>query len=253
MRLSIITVCHNSGATLTDTMESVSAQTFGDIEHIVVDGGSTDNTLDIVKAQGKRVSRIIPGPDKGIYDALNKGISAATGDVIGIMHADDFYPDKSVLEKVAELLARSGADSCYGDLVYVERENPSKMVRYWRAGEYHKELFAKGWMPPHPAFFLKRSVYEKHGLYDLAFPLASDYELMLRMLYRHGITTTYLPEVLVKMRCGGTSRAGLVNTGRMLFENYRSWKHNGLPATPLTFVLKPLSKLGQWLSSNRPV
>ena len=250
MKISVITACYNSGATLAATLDSVSAQTYAELEHIVVDGGSRDNTLDIVKAHGKRVSNLIAGPDKGIYDALNKGIRLATGDIIGIMHSDDIYSEPAALAKVAEFMARSGTDSCYGDLVYVERANPDKIVRYWHSGAYAPERFKAGWMPPHPAFFLKRSVYEQHGLYNLDFPLAADYELMLRMLYRHKVSCSYLPEVLVKMRCGGTSRAGLLNTPKMLIENYRAWRHNGLPANPLTFICKPLHKLKQF--SDRP-
>jgi glycosyltransferase len=143
-------------------------------------------------------------------------------------------------------MSRTGVDACYGDLVYVKREDTSKVVRYWRSGPFEPERFRRGWMPPHPAFFLKKSVYEKYGLYDLAFPLASDYELMLRMLYRYRVSCAYLPEVLVKMRCGGASRAGFLNTARMLRENYRAWKINGLDPSLSTFLLKPLSKLSQY-------
>lgn len=250
MKISIITACYNSAATIGDALDSVSAQTFADLEHIVVDGGSQDATLELVEARGKRVSRVITGPDAGIYDALNKGIKAAAGDIVGIMHSDDFYADDSALQRVAEFMAVKGTDSCYGDLAYVGRGDTSDIVRRWRAGEYNRENFRRGWMPPHPAFFLKRAVYEKYGLYDLAFPLASDYELMLRVLYRRGISAAYLPEALVKMRCGGASRAGLINTGKMLIENYRAWKCNGLPVNPLTFIMKPLSKLRQFRAFN---
>lgn len=246
MKISVITVCYNSEATIADTLDSVSAQTFSGLEHIVIDGGSEDNTLGLVKAHGKRVSKLVSGPDKGIYDALNKGILASTGELVGILHSDDLYSTPSVLEKVAAFMESRGADACYGDLVYVQRSTPQKVSRYWRSGDFSPERFRGGWMPPHPAFFLKRSVYEKYGLYDLSFPLASDYELMLRMLYRHRISCAYLPEVLVKMRCGGASHSGLINTPRMLLENYRAWQTNGLPANPLTFLLKPLLKLRQF-------
>ncbi|HAF96474.1 MAG TPA: glycosyl transferase [Elusimicrobia bacterium] len=246
MKISIITACFNSAATMADTLKSVSGQDYGDIEHIIVDGGSTDNSLALVREHGKRVSRVISESDTGIYDALNKGIKAAGGDIVGILHSDDLYANDSVLQKVAEFMSAKSVESCYGDLVYVERGNTAKIARRWQAGEYDRENFKRGWMPPHPAFFLKRAIYEKYGLYNLAFPLASDYELMLRILYRHGISTAYLPEVLVKMRRGGTSRAGPINTGRMLLENYRAWKCNNLPVNPLTFIMKPLSKLSQF-------
>jgi glycosyltransferase involved in cell wall biosynthesis len=249
MRISVITVCYNSGATLADTLDSVSAQNFPDLEHIVVDGGSTDNTLDIVKAHGTRVSRLLHGPDLGLYDAVNKGIRVSTGDVVGIMHSDDIYSGPEVLQKVADFMGRAAVDSCYGDLVYVERNDIKKITRYWRSGDFAPERFRVGWMPPHLAFFLRRAMYEKHGLYDLSFPLASDYELMLRMLYRHKVTCAYLPDVLVKMRAGGASGYGPFNTPRMLLENYRAWRRNGLSSTPLTFLLKPLLKLRQFYSS----
>jgi len=246
MKITVITACYNSGATVADAIRSVAAQDYGGVEHLVIDGGSKDGTQDIVKTLGLKVARFTSEPDHGIYDALNKGIRAATGDVVGIMHSDDLYANASVLSHVAQFMAEKGVDSCYGDLVYVERAAPDKVVRTWRSGDYDRENFRRGWMPPHPAFFLKRSVYEKYGLYSLDFPLASDYELMLRMLYRHGVTTAYLPEVLVKMRCGGTSRAGVVNTSKMLMENYRSWTSNDLPVSPFTILMKPLSKLGQF-------
>ena len=246
MKISIITACCNSEVTLADTLDSVSAQDFDGLEHIVVDGGSTDNTLDIVKAHGSRVARVIPGPDKGIYDALNKGIVASAGEIVGVMHSDDMYTEPSVLRKVADFMVKSGTDACYGDLVYVRRDEPAKVVRYWQAGDFEPEKFRRGWMPPHPAFFLKRSAYDKYGLYKLEYPLASDYELMLRMLYRHRVSCAYLPEILVKMRCGGASRAGLVNTARMLRENYRAWAANGLNPSLSTFLLKPFSKLEQY-------
>jgi glycosyltransferase len=243
MKISIITACYNSAATVVDTLKSVSGQGYVDIEHIIVDGGSTDNTLALVKEHGKRVARVISGPDSGIYDALNKGIKASTGEITGILHSDDAYQDENSLNRVAETFKGSGADSCYGDLVYVKRDDAARVVRRWRAGAYKATRFRNGWMPPHPAFFLKRSCHEKYGLYDTSFPIAADYELMLRMLYRHGISSVHIPEVLVRMRAGGTSNPGLLTTARCLKENYRAWKVNGLELPPQALLLKPLSKL----------
>lgn len=247
MKISIITACYNSGATVADTLMSVSGQRYGSVEHIIVDGGSTDDTLALVEKYGRRVSRVVSGPDAGIYDAINKGITVAGGDIIGILHADDVYYDDSILEKVACAIEKENADSCYGDLIYVARGNIAKTVRYWRSGAYRRERFKMGWMPPHPAFFCRRRLYEELGLYNPDFPLAGDYELMLRFLYRHKRSSAYIPELLVRMRTGGTSQPWSY-TVRAIGENIRAWRVNGLRINPVTFCLKPLSKLPQFFA-----
>ena len=248
MKFSVITACWNSAATLRCAIDSLRAQTCRDFEHIIVDGGSVDGTLAIAQSYGGGSVQIIHGPDRGIYDALNKGIQAASGEIIAVLHADDFYAGPGVLDTVRKALDRQGADSCYGDLLYVDRARPEKTVRRWRSGAYRPERFRTGWAPPHPAFFVRKKVHDLHGLYDLRFSIGADYEFMLRVLYHRGISTTYIPGVLVKMRTGGASRPGLLRTPKLLWESYRAWRVSGLPP-PLTLALKPVRKLPQYFSA----
>ena len=250
MRVSIITPVYNGAKTLEDCLQSIHSQTHPHRDHIIIDGCSTDGTLDVIKKYENKITKVISEPDHGIYDAMNKGIKQATGDVIGILNSDDFYADEVVIEEVVRAITENKVDSCYGDLVYVDRDDTAKIKRQWKAGEYKKEEFKTGWMPPHPSFFCKRTVYEKYGLLNLDFPLAADYELMLRFLYKQGVSTTYIPRVLVKMRVGGTSRPGLY-TVRAIIENYRAWKVNGLHY-PITILLKPFSKINQFIKKDLP-
>lgn len=246
MKVSIVTPVLNNKETIHDCIDSVSRQSYDHIEHVIIDGGSTDGTVDIIKKNQDRLLMWVSEPDRGIYDAMNKGINKTSGDIIGVLNSDDMYTDNRVIEKVAELLLGMDAETCYGDLMYVDRANINKTVRYWKSGCYRRGNFRRGWMPPHPTFFVRRSVYEKHGLFNLDFTLAADYELMLRFLYKHSISTVYIPEVLVKMRIGGSCRPGVQNTLHNMAENYRAWRVNGLKVNPLTFLLKPLSKTLQY-------
>ena len=246
MKVSIITAVYNGSETIEDCIKSVVRQTYSKVEHVIIDGGSSDGTLDIMKKYNDRISKWISEPDNGIYDAMNKGIKNATGDIIGILNSDDIYTNEFVIENVAEIISAYNVDSCYGDLVYVERKNTDKIIRYWKAGNFYKDRFKKGWMPPHPTFFVKKSIYEKYGFLNLDFPLAADYEIMLRLLYKHNISTAYIPKLLVKMRSGGTSNPGIY-TIKAIVENYKAWKVNDLTPDPFTFVLKPLSKIPQFL------
>ena len=246
--ISVITVSFNSAATIEDTIKSVLCQTYKDLEYIIVDGGSTDGTIDIIKKYGDRISRWVSEKDRGIYDAMNKGISMATGDVIGFLNADDFYAGSSILSKVAGILDNTGADSCYGDLLYVDPVN-AEVKRYWKSGEYDPRLFYNGWMPPHPTFFVRRAIYERHGLFNLALGSAADYELMLRFLLRHGISTCYIPEILVKMRSGGMSNASIGNRLRANRMDRLAWDVNGLNPQLWTLWMKPLRKVGQFFSA----
>jgi glycosyltransferase involved in cell wall biosynthesis len=246
MKISVITACYNSAETIADTLKSVTSQTHPDIEYIIVDGASTDNTLSIIEQYKSRITRIESGKDGGIYFALNKGLSLATGDIIAFLHADDVYASNEVLAHVAAQFERSGAESLYGDLNYVDRSDLSKVVRRWVSGPYSKNLFRKGWMPPHPSFFLHRSCYEKYGNFNTGFKTAADYELMLRMLHVHKVSVTYLPEVLVLMRTGGVSNANLRNRIRANREDRKAWQINGVKPALLTLIRKPLSKLRQF-------
>lgn len=247
LKISIITIVFNNRETIADAIESVLGQTYPHIEYIVIDGASTDGTVEIIKNYGSRITRFISEKDQGLYDALNKGIRYATGDVIGLLHSDDIFYNKDVVKAVAETFEKYAPDCLYADLLYVDREKPEKVIRNWKSGNYSRGNFVYGWMPPHPTFYVKRSVYESLGAYDTSFKSAADYELMLRYLYKNGISTVYLPEYLVRMRVGGKSNITLKNRLRANQEDYRAWVINGLTPRFFTRYLKPLRKLVQFI------
>ncbi|MBW8015809.1 MAG: glycosyltransferase [Planctomycetes bacterium] len=247
MKISIITVCFNSAATIEDTIKSVLSQDYSDIEYIVVDGKSTDPTLEILAKYRDRISRHISEPDSGIYDAMNKGINLASGSIIGFLNSDDIYANKEVISKVAQVMQTKDIDCCYGDLEYVAENNPNKIVRRWKSQPYHDSLFRKGWHPPHPTFFVKRSAYYTYGVFDLSYNIGADYELMLRFLQRYNLRTKYIPNILVKMRCGGISNRNLYQIIKANIECYRAWKKNDLKMSPLTIIRKPFSKISQFV------
>ena len=253
--MSIITATYNAAHTLRQSMASLDSQDTS-VEHIVVDGVSTDSTLGILNDFGASVSRIVSEPDRGLYDALNKGIKLSEGDVVGILHADDFYASPRVLGFVSEVFQDNSVDSCYGDLVYVadsfgktNTEKSSRVVRYWSSGEYRAGRFYWGWMPPHPTFFVRRSIYEKYGFFNLDMGTAADYELMLRFLLKYKISCSYIPEVLVCMRTGGVSNASWGNRFRANRMDRKAWEVNGLTPYPWTIPLKPVRKIPQWWRS----
>ena len=245
MKISVITVCLNAAETIADTIDSIRRQSHPDIEYIVVDGGSTDGTLSIIEQNRDVVSVLSSGPDNGMYDAANKGISSAKGEVVGMLNADDFYADDDVLKDVALSMA-DGSDAAYGNLHYVDRDHPQTIKRNWVSGRYQKNSFKFGWMPPHPTFFLRKSAYDSFGSFRSDFESAADYELMLRMLYKHSLKPCYIDRVLVKMREGGMSNITLKNRIRANKEDRKAWAINGLHAAWYTLHLKPLSKLKQF-------
>ncbi len=245
MNISVITASFNSIPFLRNSLASV-AQQVGKVEHLIIDGGSTDGTLDILKQHSNENLEYITEPDHGPYDAMNKGIKMATGNVIGILNADDFFADDRVLESVAEAFEDPSIDSCYGDLEYVEREDTEKVVRRWKAGPYVQSKWYRGWMPPHPTFFVRKEIYEKYGLYRLDMGTAGDYELMLRFLFKHEVTTRYIPRVLVKMRTGGLSNVSLKNRIKANLMDRKAWRVNGMKPKLWTLWMKPGSKIGQW-------
>lgn len=247
MKVSIITVVFNGAKTVEHCINSVISQSHKAIEHIIIDGGSTDGTLKITDKYSSNIAKVISEPDNGIYDAMNKGITLATGQIVGILNSDDFYVDENVLSRVAETFNNADIDSCYGDLVYVDPENTDKVLRYWKSSPYNEKLFHSGGMPPHPTFFVRRSIYEKYGSFNTDLSQAADYELMLRFMVRHGITTIYIPEVLVKMRTGGMSNVSVKNRLKANLQDRQAWKINGLKPMPWTLYMKPLSKVGQYL------
>ena len=247
MNLSIITPTYNSAGTLADTLKSVQSQTYTEVEHLIIDGGSQDETIAIARRHGERVCRVVSEPDDGLYDAMNKGIALASGEVIGILNSDDFYAGPQVLERVMNVFRQNEVDSVYGDLKYVHAGDTSKVVRSWRAGGYQVHNWLHGWMPPHPTFFVRSEVYERYGCFDTSFRSAADYELMLRFLYKHRISTAYIPKVLVHMRTGGQSNASFRHRWLANREDHRAWKRNGLRPWPHTTWVKPIRKLGQFI------
>lgn len=246
MKISIITATYNSAATVGDTLDCVREQLYHDIEHIIVDGRSSDNTLEIV-SKFPHVAKIISEKDKGIYDAMNKGIGMATGDVIGILNSDDMYTDSRVLSDVAEAFEDPRIMTVYANLQYVHADNTSKVLRTWNSGPYREKNFYYGWMPPHPTFFVRKEVYERAGLFNLDLRSAADYELMLRVLVKYGFSTHYISRVIVKMRAGGMSNASLGNRLRANKEDRLAWKLNDLEPYFFTLYIKPLRKIHQFI------
>lgn len=243
---SIITVVRNARRTVVDCLDSITSQRM-DLEHIVVDGASTDGTLDVLWDREVRgLIRLISEPDKGIYDAMNKGLEAARGHIIGFLNADDIYAHADVLKRVAQEFEDDGVMACHGDLVYIDKHNPSRVTRYWRAGELSRAAFYRGWMPPHPTFFARMQAYQRYGGFNLALGSAADYELMLRFLLKHQLPARYIPEVLVKMRSGGVSNASLKSRLAANRMDRLAWQVNGLQPYPWTLTLKPLLKLPQF-------
>lgn len=246
MKVSIITIAYNSGHAISDAINSVISQTYNDIEYIIVDGKSKDNTVDIVKSFGDKISKFVSEPDKGIYDALNKGIGMATGDIIGFMHSDDLFASDKIIEHVVEKFKKNDSDSLYGDLQYVYKENTDKVLRYWKSGNYTLGKLKMGWMPPHPTFYVKRWVYEKYGGFNIDMGIAADYDTMLRFLGKHKISTQYLPEVMVKMRVGGASNRSLKNIIKKSREDWDAIKRNQF-GNIFTLIFKNLNKITQFI------
>ena len=246
MKVSIITVAYNSEKTIEDTIKSVVSQSYLNIEYILVDGASTDGTMRIVNKYSDDITKVISEKDGGIYDAMNKGISLATGDIVGILNSDDFYIDNQVIEKVVKKF-NENTDAVYADLVYVDARDTNKIKRTWHSGYYQHGAFVKGWMPPHPTFFVKNEIYKKFGAYSLKLRSAADYEFMLRVIHKEKIRIEYLPEVIVKMRTGGESNASLKNRLNANKEDKLAWKMNGLKPGLFTFIRKPISKIQQFI------
>ena len=251
MKISIVTIAYNAESTIAEAVKSVVGQKGSnfELEYIIVDGASTDGTLAAIEAFRSRITTVISEPDQGLYDAMNKGLTAATGDFVGILNADDCYAHDHVLSNVVQMLSTSAADSLYGDLVYVDEQD--QVVRHWisgglRQGKFNPGGFLNGWMPPHPTFFIRKNAYNLHGGFNLALKSAADYELMLRMLFKHQVSTAYLPEVLVRMRTGGMSNVSWGNRWRANREDRKAWRLNGLTPRPWTLIAKPLRKLSQW-------
>ena len=246
MKISIITITYNSASTIEETLLSVINQTYSTIEYIIVDGKSTDDTLKIIEKYKNKIAKVVSEKDNGLYDALNKGIEMATGEVIGILHSDDFYIDKYVIQKYADTFLKKGTDAVYSDLYYVDKTNTDKIIRKWKSGDYSENSFINGWMPPHPTFFVKKELYRKLGAFNTDFKSAADYELMLRFIQKNKISISYLPEYCVKMRIGGKSNVSVQNRVNANLEDRRAWEINGLKPRFYTLYLKPFRKILQF-------
>lgn len=247
MKMSLVTVVYNDRR-VGRALDSILDQRHdAQLEIIVVDGGSTDGTLDILQNYRPHITTLISEPDHGIYDAMNKGIAKATGDVVGILNADDVYQDAYVLQDVVSAFQVSQVEACYGDLVYVDEKD--QVVRYWRSSEYRRSKFYFGWMPPHPTFFVRRHLYDRYGVFDIRHHIAADYELILRFLFKNRVTPYYLDRVLIRMTIGGKSNRSVSNIIQGNYEVYRAWRRNGLALGYLVPFLKPAQKIlqfGRW-------
>jgi len=250
MKISIITVVRNNHATIAEALDSVLIQTHPDVELIVIDGASTDGTLAVLTGYAGRLAVLVSEPDHGIYDALNKGIARATGDVIGILHADDLLADRNVLASIAAAFSLPGVDGVYGDLLYVRKLQPSQVVRYWRSSLFTLSLLQRGWMPPHPTLYLRRGVYQQFGDFDTKLHIAADYDFMLRILKGGTLQLTYIPQVLVKMRAGGASNRSVANLWRKSREDLQVLRRHGIGGI-FTLLRKNLGKLPQFISGTR--
>jgi glycosyltransferase len=235
----------NNKDTIKDAIESVLSQTYKNIEYIVVDGKSSDGTVEIIKSYGDNISKFISEKDKGIYDGLNKGIDLATGDIVGILHSDDLYFDIDVISSVVkEFKNNQNLDGIYGDLIYTSKNNTDKVIRYWTSENFNKDLLYKGWMPAHPTLFLKKNIYKKYGNFDLGFKIAADYDFMLRIL-NDNIKVKYIPKVFYKMRIGGESNKSIKNILQKSKEDLKAIKKNNIGGIK-TIVYKNISKISQF-------
>lgn len=250
MKISVVTAVFNREATIADAVESVRRQSYADVEHIVQDGGSRDGTLSVLQTLASPQMRVVTARDGGIYEGINLGILRATGDVIGLMHSDDLFASHDVLSRVADALSDPRIDGTYGDLVYVAADDPQRVIRYWKSGEYHPNKLRRGWMPPHPTLYLRREVFERLGLYDTDLRIAADYEAMVRFLVRGQVNLAYIPEVMVKMRVGGESNRSIGRILKKSREDYRVIRRYGLGGAG-TLLLKNIGKISQFVSKDQ--
>ena len=252
MKITIITVAYNSARTIGDTLRSVAAQSHADIEHIVIDGASTDGTLDVVRREGQHVSRVVSQPDRGIYDAMNKGLALATGDAVGFLNSDDMFATEHSVAHLAATLESNAVDAVFGDLVFVDAKDTQRVVRYWRAQPHLPGASASGWMPPHPTLYVRLDALRRSGGFSLNYRLQADFELTLRLFEIQKIRASYLPEVLVRMRMGGATTGSLRNIIRGNVEASRACRSNGFPGGLRFIARKMASRLPQFLTRPQP-
>lgn len=245
LKLSLVTVVYNAQDTIRQCIQSVISQNYPHLEYIIIDGGSTDNTLAIIQEYREHIHILVSEPDQGIYDAMNKGIRLATGDVVGMLNADDHFTDDHVLQSVARVFAQQDAEIVYGDMDVIDQHR--RVIRKWRSGEYNRNSFKLGFMPPHPTFYCRRNLFDQFDFYSLDHGSAADYELMLRLMYRHQVKAYHLKHVMVNMRAGGISSKNLNNRVKAWQFDLLAMRQNKLPFPMLTLVLKPLRKIIQFL------
>jgi glycosyltransferase involved in cell wall biosynthesis len=241
MKISVITVCYNSAATISDTLSSVAAQNYGDIEHIVVDGASKDGTADLVRAHDGHVVRLVSEPDKGIYDAMNKGLALATGDVVGFLNADDMYEGTDAVTRIADAFSSPALDGVYGDLVLVDAVDVTRIVRYWRSCPHETGMCVQGWMPPHPTLYVRRAVLVAAQGFNTDYKIQSDFELVLRLFEVTKFRSRYLPGTLVRMRMGGTTTGSFKNIIKGNIEAARACEVHGFGGG-ISFMIKKMSR-----------
>lgn len=244
MKVSIITAVYNNSESIQDSINSVNGQTYTDIEHIIIDGGSSDGTIDIIEKNRTKSSIFVSEPDNGIYDALNKGVRLASGDIIGFMHSDDIFSSGSVIQCIVDEMLKSHCDMVYGNLQYVKKDAPHTVIRNWESGEFTIDKLKWGWMPPHPTVYLKKEVYKRFGLFDTSFRIAADYDFMLRILRNNDLSVRYIPEVFVKMRVGGESNS-VLNYKKKWTEDLKAMQKNDIGGI-LPLAWKNISKLVQF-------
>lgn len=247
MKITLITATYNSEKNINDCLQSVAKQSYKNIEHIIIDGGSTDKTIKIVKSYPS-VSKYISEPDKGIYDALNKGIQLASGEIVGFLHSDDMLGDENIIADIVKIFKEnSKVDGVFGDLVFVSAEDTNKIVRYWKSKPFNRKNVKYAWMPPHPTLFLRKEVYEKHSLFDISFKCAGDYDFMLRVMQDKKMNLEYLPHVITRMRVGGASTGSVKGIRIKMQEDIRALRNNGFKFSYTTVFIKNIRKLPQIL------
>ena len=249
MKVSIITATYNSEATILDTIRSLESQTYKNIEYIIIDGLSSDNTIELVSSNKVLFPRIFREPDSGIYDALNKGIDHATGDIIGFLHSDDLFAYPNAIKDIVNKFQETKTDAIYADLEYVSKSNLNETIRYWKSGPFDRSKLKLGWMPPHPTFYVKKSIYQKFGKFDLNFKISADYDSILRYLWLNKINVGYLEKVVIKMRVGGASNGNLTKILHKTKEDIVALKKNGI-FWPIALTIKNISKLPQFFIKN---
>ncbi|MEE1883902.1 glycosyltransferase family 2 protein [Pedobacter flavus] len=245
MKISIITVVFNAERYIKSCMQSVVNQTYNDVEYIIIDGGSTDKTLEIINSFNGAKFKLISGKDNGMYDALNKGIKYATGEVVGFLHADDFYASNTIIEEIAQFFLKNSSNAIYGDLNYVHPDS-FKVIRKWVSNTYSLKNIEQGWMPPHPTLFLKKQIYIEIGGYSLAYGSAADYEFILRLLYTYKVKADYFPQLIVNMRTGGMSNANIVSRIKAFYNDYKALRTHQVPFSFLVVFLKKFKKIVQY-------